>query len=91
MDERLKDALASAGGVLAEAMRAGLGERGLPCEVSMRVRNGRVHVVSASAAVRDAELGAPGRPPAGVLEGIGRAVAPQVAAAVADVLRGRNG
>jgi hypothetical protein len=90
MDERLKDALASAGEVLAEAMRAGLGARGLPGNVSMRLRDGRVHVVSSSAAVRDVELGAPGRPPAGVLEGIGRAAAPQVAAALADALRGRS-
>jgi len=88
MDERLKDALASAGGVLAEAMRAGLGARGLPGELSVRVGEGRVHVVSASAAVRDAEVGAPGRPPSGVMEGIGREAAPRVAAALAEALRG---
>jgi hypothetical protein len=89
MDERLKDALASAGGVLAEAVRAGLGARGLPGEVGVRVRDGHVQVVSASASVRDAELGAPGRPPSGVLAGIGRDAAPQVAAALADALRER--
>jgi hypothetical protein len=91
MDERLKDVLASAGGVLAEAMRAGLGARGLPGDVSVHLRDGRVHVVSSSAAVREVELGAPGRPPGGVFEGIGRAAAPLVAAALADALRGRSG
>jgi len=91
MDERLKDALASAGAVLAEAMRAGLSARGLPGELSVRVRDGRVLVVSASAAVRDAEFGAPGRPPAGVLDGISKEAAQQAAAAVAESLRGWRG
>jgi hypothetical protein len=90
MDERLKDALASAGEMLAEAVRAGLVSRGLPGETSVTLRDGRVVVASASAALRDVERGAPGRRPAGILEGIGRAAAPQVAAAIAGTLRERG-
>jgi hypothetical protein len=88
MEERLKDALASAGEMLAEALRAGLVARGLPGELGVAVQGGRVVVGSASAAVRDAEVGAAGRAPAGVLEEIGRRAAPHIVARLASQLGG---
>jgi hypothetical protein len=80
MEERLKDALVSAGEMLAEAMRAGLVARGLPGEIGVMARDGRVVVGSTSPAVREGEVGAAGRPPTGVLEAIGRAAVPHLVA-----------
>jgi hypothetical protein len=89
MEESLMDALASAGEVLAEAMRAGLAAQGLPADVSVFARNGRIVVASRSAAVRDAEVGTRSRAPGAVLEIIGRDNAGRVVAEVAKVLGGR--
>jgi hypothetical protein len=89
MEESLMDALASAGDMLAEAVRTGLSSQGFPGDVSVFVRDGRIMVASRSAAVRDAEVGTRHRAPGAVLEMIGRDNAGRVVAEVARVLGGR--
>jgi hypothetical protein len=89
MEESLMDALASAGEMLAEVVRTGLAAQGLPGEVSVIVRDGRIMVASRSATVRDAEVGTRRRAPGAVLETIGRDNAGRVVAEVAKVLGGR--
>ena len=87
LEEALKEALLHAGGVLTEALRAGLSARGLDADLSVRAEGERVTVVSRSRAVWAAELGEPGKAPSAPVAGIAGAVSGDVVGALHGHLR----
>ncbi len=85
MEEAVKDALLSAGGVLAEAVRAGLLVRGYAADLQVRAVDGRLTVVSRDDVVWRAETGSAGVAPCAPLTGAARAACGDVV----KVLHGR--
>jgi hypothetical protein len=88
LEELLNDVLLEAGERLAEALRAGLAEQGLPDELHVRLDAGRVVVASRSHRVREAELGKAGVPPTALMEGIAQESAPLLVALLENRLKG---
>ncbi len=91
LEARLSAALLAGGARLMQAVQAALAARGLPAELEMSVQGNRLRLASRSRAVIDAETGRVGVPPLAPLEDAARAVAPEVARAVAATMRGEAG
>jgi hypothetical protein len=88
LEEWVNDALLEAGECLAEALRAGLIEKGLPGDLHVRLDAGKIVIASRSHQVRDSELGKAGVPPTALMEGIARESAPMVVELLAARLKG---
>ena len=78
MEESLRDALLAAGERLAEALRLGLSECGLPSDLYIVFDGERIVVASQSAELRLHELGRVGRPPKAIMVGYARDAVAQV-------------
>jgi plasmid stabilization system protein ParE len=91
LEERLTDSLLAAAELLAEALRAGLSEQGLPNDLFLRRDGKKVIIASRSAQVREWELGRAGMPPTALMESIARDSAPMVVDLLATRLKGFRG
>jgi hypothetical protein len=88
LEETLNEALLAAGERLAEAMRTGLLNQGLPADLCVFIEGRRVVVGSRSAAVRNGEMGTPSFPPKAVLEWSARDATPALLQDIAARLQG---
>jgi hypothetical protein len=88
VEESLSHALLAAGERLADALRRGLSEYGLPSEIHIVLDGDRVIVASRSAELRRHEVGQAGYPPGAIMEGIARDAVPEVLQAFVERLGG---